>query len=122
MKKLLGILVLGLFLQGCEFINPKTYLSCYREIIGWDKVFGLLKATTIYAFDRNYLYEGWDPYEQKLKHKKEANIGKRYIRSKSYTLNRETGKLTLNGRSDYVWDCKQILKSELPIKSIKQKF
>ena len=121
MKKFLGILVLGLLLQGCEFINPKTYLSCYRAAAEADKAFGI-SATTIFAFDRNYLYEGWDPYEQKLRHKKEADIGKRYIKSKGYTLNRETGKLTIVGYYEYVWDCKQISKSQLPIKSIKQKF
>ena len=121
MNKLLGILVLGLLLQGCEFINPKTYLSCYRAASEADKAFGI-PATTIFAFDRNYLYDGWDPYEQKLRHKKEADIGKRYIKSKGYTLNRETGKLTIVGYYEYVWDCKQISKSQLPIKSIKQKF
>ena len=121
MKKLLGILVLGLFLQGCEFINPKTYLSCYRAAAEADKAFGI-SATTIYAFDRNYLYEGWDPYEQKLRHKNKADIGKRYIKSGTYRLNRETGKLTIVGHYEYVWDCKQISKSQLPIKSIKQKF
>ena len=121
MKKLLGILVLGLFLQGCEFINPKTYLSCYRAAAEADKAFGI-SATTIYAFDRNYLYEGWDPYEQKLRHKNKADIGKRYIKSGTYRLNRETGKLTIVGHYQYVWDCKQISKSQLPIKSIKQKF
>ncbi len=121
MKKLLGIMVLGLFLQSCDFINPKTYLSCYRETKGWDKAFGMTPIT-IFAFDRNYLYEGWDPYEKKLRHKKEANIEKRYIESKGYSLNRETGKLRLKGHIGYVWDCKQISKSQLPIKSIKQKF
>ncbi len=114
-------MVLGLLLQGCEFINPKTYLSCYRETKGWDKAFGMTPIT-IFAFDRNYLYEGWDPYEKKLRHKKEANIEKRYIESKGYSLNRETGKLRLKGHIGYVWDCKQISKSQLPIKSIKQKF
>ena len=121
MKKAIGIVVLGLFLQSCDFINPKTYLSCYRAAAEADKAFGI-SATTIYAFDRNYLYEGWDPYEKKLRHKKEANIEKRYIESKGYSLNRETGKLRLKGHIGYVWDCKQISKSQLPIKSIKQKF
>ena len=121
MNKLLGILVLGLLLQGCEFINPKTYLSCYRAASEADKAFGI-PATTIFAFDRNYLYDGWDPYEQKLRHKSEANVGKRYIKSKGYTLNRETGKIRLNEYIGYEWDCKKISRSQLPIKSIKQKF
>ena len=112
MKKLSLYIFLGLLLQGCEFINPKTYLSCYRAASEADKAFGI-PATTIFAFDRNYLYDGWDPYEQKLRHKKEADIGKRYIKSKGYTLNRETGKIRLNEYIGYEWDCKKNFKESI---------
>ena len=119
MKKLLGILVLGLLLVSCDQFSPKTYLLCTD---GYSKQYA--------GFDKKNIYFKWLEIEKDFGETyKITSQNDSYIYHKDsetgYTMkiNREKGildiKLDVFGPT---FKCKKIEKNQLPTKKVKQKF
>ena len=129
MKKLLGIVVLGLLLliiNNCSF-NSKTYLKC--ESYNGEKVY-------YFAFTKQYIYFEWDPINLRFNNNSSATYGERYVKSTNITINREEGRVTITPSLTSIFldifqntqtktitlYCKKISKRKLPKEKVDKKF
>ena len=119
MKKLLGIVVLGLLLVSCDKLSQKTYLLCTD---GYSEFYA--------GFDKKNIYFKWLEIEKDFDETyKITSQNDAYIYHKdsetgyNIEINREEGIL-------HIWldvfgttkKCKKIEKNQLPTKKVKQKF
>ena len=129
MKKLLGIVVLGLLLliiNNCSF-NSETYLKCepYND-----------EGVYYFAFNKQYIYFQWDPVNLRFNKNSSATYGERYINSSNIKINREQATVTISpSLSSIFWDifnntqtktivlnCEEIRKNKLPKEKVDKKF
>jgi len=133
MKKLLGILVLGLgllFLFKCSF-SIKTYLKCEpynqnsREIL-------------YFAFDKRYIWSNYDATNSEFRNRSKAKYGERYVTAiwDNIKINREVGTIIITPSlasifldlfkkeetKDLVLNCEKINKRGLPKEKVDKKF
>ena len=117
MKKLLGILVLGLgliFLFKYSF-SIKTYLKCEP----YDQN---SKEILYFAFDKRYIWSNYDPINSELRNRSKAKYGKRYVTAiwDNIQINREVGSIIIT--PSLVLNCEKINKRGLPKEKVDKKF
>jgi len=131
MKKLLGIVVLGLLLliiNNCSF-DSKTYLKCepYNNPI---------EIFYYFAFNKSTIYTDYDPINSKFRKTFQATYGERYVKSTNITINREEGRVTITPSLTSIFldifqntqtktitlYCKKISKRKLPKEKVDKKF
>ena len=133
MKKLLGILVLGL---GLLFIfkytfSIKTYLKCepYEQNS---------KEVLHFAFDKSYIWSNYDPVNSEFQDRSKAKYGERYVTAiwDNIKINREEGSIIITPSlasiffdlfrseetKDLVLNCEKIKKKVLPKEKVDKKF
>ena len=133
MKKLLGILVLGLgliFLFKYSF-SIKTYLKCEP----YDQN---SKEILYFAFDKRYIWSNYDPINSEFRNRSKAKYGERYVTAiwDNIKINREVGTIIITPSlasifldlfkkeetKDLVLSCEKINKRELPKEEVDKKF
>ena len=92
MKKLFGILVLGLgliFLFKYSF-SIKTYLKC-------DPYNQNSKEILYFAFDKSYIWSNYDPINSEFRNRSKAKYGERYVTAiwDNIKINREVGTIII---------------------------
>ena len=129
MKKLLGIVVLGLLLliiNNCSF-SFKTYLKC--EPYNAEGVY-------YFAFNKQNIYFEWDPINLKFNNNSSATYGELYVSSRNIKINREEGTIVIApSLTSIFWDifentqtktivlnCEKISKNKLPKEKVDKKF
>ena len=131
MKRLLGIVILGLvllFLFKSSF-SIKTYLKCepYNNPI---------EIFYYFAFNKSKIYTDYDPINSKFRKTSKATYGERYVKSTNITINREEGIVTITpSLASKFWDifqntktktitlnCEKISKRKLPKEKVDKKF
>ena len=148
MKKLLGIVVIGLFYhdkfgdfknsisssEDTLFKNPfsiKTYLKCepYEQNS---------KEVLYFAFDKRYIWSNYDPVNSEFKDRSKAKYGERYVTAiwDNIKINMEEGSIIITQSlasiffdlfkseetKDLVLNCEKIKKKGLPKEKINKKF
>jgi len=147
MKKLLGIVILGLLLNSCDSANNANviYLKCTTTKAGMYVTghYGIDVGDVNYFeinLNKKNVKARWDPYNGKFtwNTRKLLSVGEKYIRIESpgsefgdseyEQIDRETGKMThkrmmaRKNRQTPVSMCVKISKEDLPIKKTKKKF
>ena len=133
MKKLLGILILGLILL--FFLKSpfsiKTYLKCSPQK-------QKSKETLYFAFDKHYIWSNYDPVNSEFQDRSKAKYGERYVTAiwDNIKINREKGNIIITPSlasiffdlfkseetKDLILICKKIKKKNLPKESVDKKF
>ena len=129
MKKLLGILVLGLLvliISKCSY-SPKTYLKC--EPYNSEGVY-------YFAFNKKAIYYDYDSVNSEFKSVSNAQYGERYVESNNIRINREEGTIVISPSlasmfwdifentqtKDVVLNCEKISIRKLPKEKVDKKF
>ena len=129
MKKLLGILVLGLLVLIINnySYSPKTYLKC--EPYNSEGVY-------YFAFNKKAIYFDYDSVNSEFKEVSNAKYGERYVESNNIRINREEGTIVITPSlasifwdifentqtKDVVLNCEKISKRKLPKEKVDKKF
>ena len=131
MKKLLGIVVLGLgllFLFKSPF-SIKTYLKC-------ESYNNPIEIFYYFAFNKSTIYTDYDPINSKFRKTSKATYGERYVKSTNITINREEGRVTITPSLTSLFldifqntqtktitlNCEKISKRKLPKEKVDKKF
>ena len=133
MKKLLGILVLGLVLLFFfkYTFSIKTYLKC--DPYNQDS-----NEILYFAFDKRYIWSNYDKINSEFKDRSKAKYGERYVTAiwDNIKINREEGSIIITPSlasifldlfkreetKDLVLNCEKIKKRNLPKEKVDKKF
>ena len=133
MKKILGILVLGLVLLFFfkYTFSIKTYLKC--DPYNQDS-----NEILYFAFDKRYIWSNYDKINSEFKDRSKAKYGERYVTAiwDNIKINREEGSIIITPSlasiffdlfksektDDLVLNCEKINKKKLPKKKVDKKF
>ena len=133
MKKILGILVLGLVLLFFfkYTFSIKTYLKC--DPYNQDS-----NEILYFAFDKRYIWSNYDKINSEFKDRSKAKYGERYVTAiwDNIKINREEGSIIITPSlasifldlfkreetKDLVLNCEEINKRGLPKEKVDKKF
>ena len=117
MKKLLGILVLGLVLSSNAFAGWKDYINLVACGSSWENTGDL--RTTYYAYNKEYIWYDWSLSQQTfLKSVPVTRYDKRKIKGESSYHRVELNNIGKDGASGFVFPTQNNLRNCKIIKNL----